>query len=99
MNIRTQAIHFTADQKLIDHIESKLERLNKYFDKIISVEVVLKLENSGQVREKQVEVIVKVPGNTLVAKAGDSTFESAYDKVSSILKRQIVRLKEKLKTH
>ena len=99
MNIRTKAIHFNADQKLIDHIESKLERLNKYFDKIISVDVTLKLQNTGKVQEKHVEVLVKVPGTTLIAKEKDKTFETAYDKVSGNLKRQILRLKEKVKSH
>jgi len=99
MNIRTKSIHFDADHKLVEHIETKLQRLNKYFDKIISVDVTLKLQNQGKIQEKIIEIIVKVPGHTIVAKETDSTFESAYDKVSSSLKRQIVRLKEKVKAH
>ncbi len=98
MNIRTQAIHFNADQRLVDHIEQNLEKLNKYFDKIISVDVKLKLENSGQVQDKIVEVIVRVPGHTLIAQAEDKKFETAYDKVAGNLKRQILKLKEKVKS-
>ena len=96
MRIRSQSVHFTADQKLTDYLENKLNQLEKYFDHIIDVSVILKLENSGQVRDKLVEVNVKVPGQTFVAHSSKKSFESSIDEVHKTLKRQIRKHKEKL---
>ena len=56
MNIQIRSIHFTADQKLLDHVEKKVSKVERFFPKVISAEVSLKLENSGQVRDKIVEL-------------------------------------------
>ena len=50
MEIKVQSIHFDADQKLIDFVEEKLNKLTQYYDKIILGDVFLKLEPSD--REK-----------------------------------------------
>jgi putative sigma-54 modulation protein len=95
MLLDIQAIRFTADQKLRDFIEEKLEKLNKFHHKIISVVVFLKLENSGQIKDKIVEIKLNVPGSTLVANSKDKTFEAAVDDAVETLKRQIKRENEK----
>lgn len=95
MQIDIQAVRFTADQKLKDFIQEKLEKLSKFHYKIISSVVYLKLENSGQVRDKIVEIKVSIPGSTLVAHATDKTFESATDEALETLKRQLKRESEK----
>jgi putative sigma-54 modulation protein len=43
MDIRIQSLKFDADQKLIDYIEKKLEKLPRYYDEISKVEVVMSL--------------------------------------------------------
>jgi putative sigma-54 modulation protein len=96
MNIRTQSVHFTADQKLLDYLENRLNQLEKYMDEIIDIAVILKLENSGQVRDKIVEVNLKVPGQIFVAHGSKKTFEAAIDDVQKTLKRQVKRHKEKI---
>lgn len=95
--INFETPHFTADQSLLDHISSRLQRVHHYFDNIQSVDVYLKLENAGQVKEKIVELKIRVPGKTLMASGTSKTFEGAYDIASSALKRQIVRYKEKIR--
>ncbi len=95
MKIKTQAVHFTADQKLVDFIDTKLSKLDQFYDRIISAEVTLKLENSGQVKDKIADVIINVPGGTLITKETQKTFEAAIDLAVDSLKRQIIRHKEK----
>lgn len=95
MNLNTQAVHFTADQKLLDYIDQKLGKLDTYYDRIQEAVVFLKLENSGQVRDKIVEVKMALPGNTMVIKESDKTFEAAVDQAYSTLKRQLIRFKER----
>lgn len=96
MKIEWRAVHFSADQKLVDYIEKKALKLNQFFDRIIDAQVVLKLENSGQVRDKIVEMRLSVPGNILVASEVSRTFESATDAVLDNMKRQLTRYKERI---
>jgi len=95
MQIDIQAVRFTADQKLKDFINEKLDKLTKFHHKIISTVVYLKLENSGQVRDKIVEIKVSIPGSTLVAHATDKSFEAAVDDALETLKRQLKKENEK----
>ena len=49
MDIRTQSIHFDADGKLLDFIDKKVGKLNTFLDRIVSADVIMKLEKTGQV--------------------------------------------------
>ncbi len=97
MKVYTESVQFKADQKLLDFIEKKLNKIDHYFDRIIDARVTLKLENTGQVRDKIAEVRLKVPGDLLVAKESQKTFEAAIDAVVDGLKRQLIKFKEKTK--
>ena len=95
MKIQTTAVHFAADQKLLSYVDQKVGKLMHFFDRIVDVSVFLKLENSGQVRYKIVELKLNVPGETLIAKETNKTFEAAVDLVVDNMKRQINRHKER----
>lgn len=95
MRIHVEAVRFTADQKLIEYINKKLSKLDQFFDRIVDINVALKLENSGQVKDKIVEVRVNVPGDTLICKHSDKVFEAGIDAVADNMKRQLIRFKEK----
>ena len=97
MKVYTEAVQFKADQKLIDVIEKKLTKMDVFFDRILNARVVLKLENSGQVRDKIVEVRLNVPGETLLASSVNKTFEASVDDVVDSLKRQLNKYKEKMR--
>jgi putative sigma-54 modulation protein len=99
MEIRLQSIHFDADVKLVEFIEKKLNKLETFYDQIISADVMLKLENNGQVKDKIFEVKLNVPGNTILSKETCKTFEEAVDLGTDSLRRQIVKFKEKTKEH
>ncbi|HJW31010.1 MAG TPA: ribosome-associated translation inhibitor RaiA [Saprospiraceae bacterium] len=101
MKINMSAVHFDADQKLTTYIEKKMAKLDQFFDRIIDAQVFLKLENSGQVRDKIVELKLQVPGDILIATEVSKTFEASTDAVIDNMKRQLNRYKERLqvKTH
>lgn len=96
MTVYTEAVAFKADQKLLKFIEEKLAKLEGMFDRIIDARVVLKLENSGQVKDKIAEVRVHLPGQVLVAKNTHKTFEGSIMEIIENLKRQIRRYKSRL---
>jgi len=97
MKITIQSVHFTADQKLIDFIESKLEKLALHYDRIIESEVTLKLDNASNNENKIAEIRLHVPGNDLFAKRQCSSFEEATDEAIDALRNQIVKHKEKIR--
>ena len=96
MQIIIQSVHFNADQKLLDYIEEKLNKMEKYYDRIVDAKVLLKLENSGQVRDKIVELKIRVPGNLILASGSSKSFEQAFDDALATSKRQIRKYKERL---
>ena len=95
MKIRVQSIHFNADQKLLDFIQRKVDKLDQYFDQIISGEVYLKLENVDDEANKISEIKLLVPGMTMFAKEQCKTFEEATDLSIESLKKQITKHKDK----
>lgn len=97
MKIRVQSIHFTADVKLLDFIQKKADKLDQFFDQIISGDVYLKLENTEDEANKISEIKLMIPGNDLFAKEQCKTFEEATDKAIESLKRQLDKHKEKLR--
>ena len=97
MRVHTESVQFKADQKLITFIEKKLTKMEQFFDRIIEARVVLKLENTGKVKDKIAEVRLSVPGETLIAKDSKKTFEASIDAASTSLKRQLIKYKERLR--
>ena len=97
MTVRTESVQFKADEKLLAYIEKKLSKLDSFFDRIIDANVKLKLENSGQVRDKVAEVKIQVPGSTLFVSETNKTFEASIDLATDNLKRQLKKYKEKLR--
>lgn len=98
MKIQTQSIHFDADVKLTDFIEQKLGKLERFYDQIIMADVMLRLENNGQVRDKVAEIKLKVPGSVLIAKETEKSFEAAVDASVEALRRQIIKHKERVRS-
>lgn len=99
MKIRVQSIHFTADQKLLDFIQKKVDKLETFFDQIVDAEVFLKLDKAENAENKITEIKINLPGNTIFAKEQCSSFEEATDKVVDHLEKQIKKHKDKVKTH
>lgn len=97
MKANIQSIHFTADSKLIEYIEQRLNKLETFSNQLMKADVYLKLENEGApVKDKVVEIKIHIPGNDLFAKETKRSFEEAVDAVTEQLRRQLDRQKEKI---
>lgn len=97
MNIQIQSIHFTADHKLLDFIQEKVAKLTQFYDGIISSEIFLRLDKSGQTTNKVAEIKINVPGSDLYVKRQCKTFEEAIDTGVMAISRQVKKYKEKQK--
>ena len=96
MKMNVQAVNFNADQKLIDFMQRKLDKLDHFYDKIIDAVVYLKLDNNHSKENKIVEVKLNIPGNDLIVTKECTYFEEAADQASLVLGRQLKKRKEKL---
>lgn len=90
------SIHFDADQKLINFIQKKADKLDTYYDQIIDGEVFMRLDKNDKSENKIVEIKLNVPGKQLFAKSQNDSFEAAADDSVEALRRQIKKFKEKL---
>lgn len=96
MKLQMHSIHFDADQKLLNFIQKKADKLDTYYDQIIDGEVFLRLDKNDRSENKIVEVKLNVPGKQLFAKNQSDSFEAATDEAVEGLRRQIKKHKEKL---
>jgi putative sigma-54 modulation protein len=99
MKVNTQSVNFTADGKLIDFIQRRMDKLDLFYDKIIQSDVYLKVENTSGKENKIFEAKVSVPGDSFVVKKQCKTFEEGADVAIASLERQIKKRKEKLRAH
>jgi len=95
MNTQIQAIHFKADRKLKDYINTKLEKLETFSDEIIDTQVFLKVENTSAKANKIIEIKVNAKHNTFMQKETSISFEAATDIAVEALKVQVKRSKGK----
>ena len=95
MKVQMQSVHFDADQKLLDFIQQRLDKLEHFYANITDGEVILRLNNKDGVANKTVEIKLMVPGSTLFSQEDSSSFEAAADAAVEALKRQISKYKEK----
>jgi putative sigma-54 modulation protein len=96
MKAKIQSIHFTADKKLTDFVQKKVDKLETFFDRISGAEVYLRLNNEG-VENKTVEIKIDVPRKKLFAKEQATSFEEAANKATESLQSQLKKLKTRLK--
>lgn len=95
MKVKVQSVHFDADQKLLDFIDDKVNKLATFNSSIIDAEVILRLENSSTTDNKVAEIKLMVPGPDLFAKRQCKTFKEAIDLAVEALRRQLKKTKEK----
>ena len=96
MNVNIQTVRFTADVKLVDYVNKKLQKLNTFHDRIIKVDVYLKLDNVvHNIKDKIAEIRVQIPRYQFFVKASSKSFEESFDNALESLVNQVKRKKEK----
>jgi len=97
MNIKINAVKFSASKQLEDFIESKVSKLIQFNEDIIGAEVFLKVENTQTLDNKVAEIRIELPGSDLFAKKQSKSFEESTDNAVDALRRQITKHKERLR--
>jgi len=99
MKVNTQSINFNADDKLIEFIQRRMDKLDQFYDKVIQSDVFLKVENTSEKENKIFEARLSVPGDSIIVKKQCKSFEECTDLAVSSLERQLKKRKEKLRTY
>lgn len=95
MKVFVQSVNFSADKKLIDFVEKKVMGLEKFHDKIIDVEVFLKVQKTSEKENKVTELKINIPGSELIVKRETKTFEEGTAAAVDSMKRQLKKSKQK----
>ena len=96
MNVNIQTVRFDADTKLVDHINRKMQKLDTFHDRIIKIDVFLKLDNVvHKIKDKIAEIRIQVPRHQLFVKATSKSFEQSFDYAYESIVNQIKRKKQK----
>ena len=97
MNITIQSVRFTASDQLEQFVQQKVNKLDQFFDGIVSAEVILRLDKSDTTENKISEISLKLPGGELFSKKQTKTFEEATDLSCDALRKQLIKWKEKVR--
>lgn len=97
MNVSIQTVHFDADKKLLDYVQQKVAKLTQFHDRIINVDVFLKLDNVvHNIKDKIAEIRVQIPRSEFFVKSTSKSFELSFDEALESMVNQIKRKKEKI---
>ncbi|MFB0975467.1 MAG: ribosome hibernation promoting factor [Tolumonas sp.] len=92
MQINLSGHHVELTDALRDYVTTKFARLERHFEHINNVQVILTVEKLQQIAEAK----LNVNGGELFANAEDLSMYAAIDALVDKLDRQIVKYKEKL---
>lgn len=99
MKVNAQSVNFNADATLIQFIENRLNKLETFYNKVISSDVYLKVENTSSKENKIVEIKLHVPKDKFMVKKQCKTFEEAVDSACNSLERKLIKRKEKMRVY
>ncbi|MFM9988533.1 ribosome hibernation-promoting factor, HPF/YfiA family [Flavobacterium sp.] len=99
MKVNVHAVNFNVDKKLVDFVEERMSKLEKFYDKVVSYDVFLKVEKTSDKENKIVEAKIIVPGDEFIVKKQCKTFEEGVELASESLERLLVKRKEKIRAH
>ena len=95
MNLSITGHQMDLTEALRSYTESKMERLERHFDDVTDIHVILSVEKLRQ----RAEATIHLRGNKLFADAVDEDMYAALDLLTDKLDRQVIKHKEKVKDH
>ena len=99
MKVNVHAVNFSVDSKLVSFVQERMDRLEKYYDKVVFSDVFLKVEKTSEKENKIAEIKINVPGDEFVVKKQCKTFEEAVEQSAESLERLLIKRKEKIKSN
>ena len=98
MKIRFHLVNISADIKLLNFVQTKLNKLDLFYNRILDADAYFVVEPLSHKGNKLVEIKLRVPGKELMVKKHSQSFEGAIDQARKALKMALLKYKGKLKT-
>jgi putative sigma-54 modulation protein len=95
MQINLTGHHVDITDSLRNYVDTKFEKLERHFDHISNVHVILNVEKLTQ----KAEATVHLAGGEVFANSEHTDMYAAIDSLINKLDRQVIKHKEKLKRH
>ena len=95
MQINLTGHHIDITDALREYVDTKFAKLERHFDHINNVHVILNVEKTIQ----KAEATLHVKGGEIFADAEHEDMYAAIDGLINKLDRQVIKHKEKLKKH
>ena len=95
MNLHLTGHHVDITPAIRDYVTAKLNRINRHFDHVIDVTVVLTVDKL----QHKTEATVHVRGKDLHAECIDTDMYAAIDGLADKLDRQVLKYKEQIRNH
>jgi putative sigma-54 modulation protein len=95
MQISVTGHHVDITEPLKNYVDNKFERLERHFDNVANVHVILSVEKLRQ----KAEATLRVNGTSVFADSVHEDMYAAIDALIDKIDRQVMRQKEKLTSH
>ncbi|MBQ62192.1 MAG: ribosomal subunit interface protein [Gammaproteobacteria bacterium] len=92
MQINVSGHHIEVTEALKNYVDTKLERLERHFDGITNMNVILNVEKQRQ----KAESTIRASGGEVYAEAEADDLYAAIDLMTDKLDRQLIKKKEKI---
>lgn len=100
VEVQVKGSHLPVTQALHDQVVQKMAKLDRYFDRLQTIEVELCWEKTRAAdQQNRVEATTHVKGRTLRVVATHSDMYAAIDEAVDKLQRSLNRQKERTKSH
>ena len=99
MKVNVHAVNFNVDRKLVGYAQARMDKLEKYYDRVVFSDVFFKLDNTSAKVNKIAELKVSVPGDEFIVKKQCKTFEEAVELAADSMERLLMRRKQKIRAH
>ena len=100
MQVNISSVKFKADQKLLDFIKLKVDKLQNYYEGVLGGDVILKMNAIPKFIDlkdnKITEIKLMIKGDDIFAKKQSKSFEESTDMAVEALRRQLRKHKGKL---
>ena len=95
MDVKIQSVKFDAGKQLVEFVEKKMSRLERFADRPTGADVILRLDKDHENGNKVAVATLHVQGGDIVTEQRAKTFEEAVDLSLDAIKRQIEKRKER----
>ncbi|WP_169392276.1 MULTISPECIES: ribosome hibernation-promoting factor, HPF/YfiA family [Psychrobacter] len=99
MNISISGHHISVTDAMNNAVREKLAKVERHFDQIQSIQVILSLDNSGATdggkKSHKAEAIMRVAGQEMFVQALDEDMYKAIGEMAEKLDRQVRKYKTK----